>query len=88
MSLESLKLLRDFLLYTFVVGLVLGLVLVTLTFWQWENAVRFAVNTFQLASRESLAIAVLNLFLEIRFFLLFCVLAPALALHWIIRRRE
>jgi hypothetical protein len=86
MTIETLTLLRNFLLRTFVVGLVLGIVLSLLTFWQWEMAVRLLVNTLGMASRESLGTAVLDLFLAIRFFLLFCILTPALALHWTIKR--
>lgn len=76
---------RNFLLRTFLIGLLLGILLLVLTgmFWQpWSSMIQanFSVQPERLG--ELFANSILNL----RLFLLFILLAPAVALHSLVKK--
>lgn len=86
-DLERLRLIRNVLLRTFVVGFVIALVLGLVTMMGWVKWMTMASAWFH-TDPATLTPLVLNFFLDIRFFLLFIVLAPALAMHWTIKKAE
>lgn len=81
MQLETLRLWRNLLLRTFAAGFGMTLLLGLVTMAGWQTWMGLATGWFHTDS-QTLTPLVLNFFLQIRFFLLFLVLAPALALHW------
>lgn len=82
---DTLRLIRNILFRIFVIGTViaLGLGLVTLT--SWTTWMGIASQWFH-TDTATLTPIVLKFFMDIRFFLLFIVLAPALAVHWTLKR--
>jgi len=82
---ESLRLARNLLLRTFAVGLIIAIILGFITIAAWSSWTPMAGNWFH-ADEAVLSRLVLEFFLTVRFFLLFIILAPALALHWTMRK--
>ncbi len=87
MSYEILRLLRNILLRTFVIGFILALLLGLVTMTGWTTWMGIASSWFH-TTPETLTPIVLEFFVTIRFYLLFIVLAPALALHWTLRKEQ
>jgi hypothetical protein len=86
MKVETLQLLRNILLRTFVVGVLLAVVLALLTYLQWETIMYVLTDKLHMSNREPIETGFVELFVAIRFFLIFCILAPALALHWTVKK--
>jgi hypothetical protein len=84
MNYETLRLVRNILLRSFVVGIVIALVLGSVILIGWTTWMGMASEWFHTDS-ATLTPLVLKFFVEIRFFLLFIVLTPALAIHWTLR---
>lgn len=87
MQKQNLILIRNLLLKTFLVGLLFAILIfvLTTTFWdKWSTMVfsRFAVNPKELGEMF------VNSMLYIRFYLLFVILVPAIALHWTIKSKD
>lgn len=85
MNKENLRLLRNILFRTFVVGIVLVLILGALTIYSWESCASLSGEWFNI-DPAVLVPVVFEFFATVRFFLLFVVLAPALALHWTLKK--
>lgn len=85
MNTQSLRLARNVLLRGFVVGLVIACVLAMATFFMWPPFIGIATTWFH-TDEATVAPLVLEFFLDVRFFLLFVLLTPALALHWTIKK--
>jgi Mg/Co/Ni transporter MgtE len=85
MSHETLRLTRNILLRSFVVGIVIGIVLGLVTMIGWTSWVGLAGRWFHIDA-ATLTPSVLKFFMNIRFFLLFILLTPALAIHWTIKK--
>jgi len=84
MALETLRLLRNVLLRSFVVGAVFALVMLIAMFVAWPFWTSLAMAWFR-TDEANLSAVVLRLFVDIRFYLVFVVLTPGLAIHWTIR---
>ena len=85
---ETIRVIRDALFRTFLIGVIFGLAYVCIYFgWRdyWDNLV---VIRWALIDQKSLGILTLSFFGLIRFYLVFILLAPALALHWTLKRLE
>jgi hypothetical protein len=85
---ESIRIIRDVLFRTFLIGVAFGLFYVCIYFgWRdyWDNLV---VVRWALVDQKSLDILTLSFLGLIRFYLVFILLAPALALHWTLKQRE
>ncbi len=82
---ETLRLARNILLRTFVIGLVIALVLGLTTIIGWTTWIGMASEWFH-TDPATLTPLVLKFFINIRFFLLFIVLTPALAIHWTLKK--
>jgi sterol desaturase/sphingolipid hydroxylase (fatty acid hydroxylase superfamily) len=87
MTLDTLRIVRNVLLRTFVVGCVFALLLALVTFGAWDCWVSSAMRMAH-TDEATLVPVVLSFFAQLRFFLVFIVLAPALALHWTIKREQ
>jgi len=84
MSREALRLTRNILLRSFVIGLVIVFLLGLATVTAWPTWAGLASQWFH-ADETVLTRLVLGFFLNVRFFLLFIVLAPALGIHWTLK---
>ena len=85
MNFETLRLIRNILLRSFAIGFVITLVLGLVTMIWWTSWMGLASAWFHTDS-ATLTALVLKFFMDIRFFLLFIVLTPALAIHWTIKK--
>jgi hypothetical protein len=81
---ETVRLLRNVFLRSFVVGAVLALLSVIVTMGGWNTWMPFAARLFH-TDPLTLALVVLQFFVGLRFFLYFCLLTPAIALHWTLK---
>jgi hypothetical protein len=84
MNYETLRLLRNIFLRSFVVGAAISVSsqIATITFWTaWMN---LAVTWFHIDAALFTPVVVW-FFTSVKFFLLFILLTPGLALHWTVR---
>lgn len=84
MEKEKLILIRNFLFKTFIVGIVFAAILFVLTMCFWDTAAGFMMAKLTV-QRKVFGKAVLDFFSNVRFYLIFIILVPALALHWLIK---
>jgi len=82
--LETLRLFRNILLRWFVIGAIVGLVqfIATLAAWSFWTSL---ASAWWHTDEQQLRTAALNYFMVLRFFLVFMLLLPGLAIHWTIR---
>jgi hypothetical protein len=83
---ETVRLIRDILLRTFLISLIIALLIVGVYYGgrhYWDNLM---VVRLALIDQEFLNVVVVGFFALIRFYLIFILLAPALALHWTLKR--
>jgi len=84
MTLDSLRLVRNFLFRTAAISLAFNYTSILVTFAFWDT---WSGLTSQWFHVEALSrAAMLNFFVAIKFYIGFVLLAPALALHWTIKR--
>jgi hypothetical protein len=81
---DTLRLVRNILLRCFAIGVVFALLMLVATLAAWPVWTGLAMSWFH-ADQAQLSTIVLAFFTEIRFYFLFILLAPALALHWTLR---
>lgn len=84
--LETMRLIRNVLLKCFAIGAVFALLMLIATLAAWPIWTGLAMSWFH-TDQAQLGVIVLQFFTAIRFYFLFILLAPALALHWTIRER-
>lgn len=84
MALETLRLIRNVLLRSFAIGVVIALLMVGGFVAAWPVWTGLAIAWFH-TDQAQLSELVLRLFTEIRFYLVFVLLVPGLAIHWTIR---
>jgi hypothetical protein len=87
MNLDSLKQIRNVLLRTALISLILAWVLAALTISLWDVWAGMTSQLFRTPAAE-LGPLISNWFALIKFYMIFVLLAPALGLHWEIKRRE
>jgi hypothetical protein len=80
-ALDTLRLFRNVLLRCFAIGVVFALLTLIATLLAWPVWTGLAMRWFH-ADEAQLSTIVLAFFTEVRFYFLFILLAPALALHW------
>jgi hypothetical protein len=78
---------RNFLFRTFLIGVLLALLLFIFIKVFWSTWVTAAVSMVHVDD-SVLAQAVVQMFMEMRIVIIFFLLAPAFALHWMIRGRK
>jgi hypothetical protein len=84
MALETLRLIRNVLLRWFVIGVVIALVQFIATLTAWSFWVPLA-SAWWHTDEQHLSTLALIYFTVLRFFLVFMLLIPGLAIHWTIR---
>lgn len=87
MNMESLRLIRNILLRSAVVGSAIILVQAFGTYCAWDTWTGMARGLFH-TDEAQLSTAVLAFFTVAKFYLSFIVLTPALAIHWTLKREE
>jgi len=87
MTLNQMIFWRNFLLRIFLIGVVLTLLLFVFIELFWSTWVMAAVSMMHVDD-STLAQAVVQMFMEIRNVVIFFLLAPAAALHWMIKEKE
>lgn len=87
MNLDSLKLIRNVLLRTALIGWILAWFLAAITIGLWDTWAGFTSQWFRTPTAE-MGPLIANWFAMIKFYLIFVLLAPALGLHWEIKRHE
>ncbi len=85
MNNDALRLARNILFRSFVVGLALTAVMMVLTISFWVPWTALATRLFH-TDTATLTPMVLKFFVDIRFFLVFVLLTPALAIHWTLKK--
>lgn len=86
MNPEILRVVRNILLRAFAIGVTIMILLAIITFSGWETWMSIFTEKWHLISRDALSVIVVSFFTEARFFLLLCLLTPALAIHWTLKR--
>lgn len=85
MNFDTLRVYRNILLRSFVIGFAITLVLGIVTMLGWTSWMSLATSWFH-TDEATLTPLVLKMFVDIRFFLLFVVLTPGLAMHWTLKK--
>ncbi len=84
MALETLRLIRNILLRSFLIGAAIDLVQIVATLTAWSFWISLASAVWHTDEPHLSAVA-LNYFTLTKFFLVFVLLAPGLAIHWTIK---
>jgi len=87
METEKMIFLRSFLFKTFLVGILFAIILALLTFALRGAFMPLATSVFRVEEAEVNEL-IFAFFLNVRLVLLFLILAPAVALHWMIRNKN
>ena len=85
---ETIRVIRDILFRLFLISLIMGLLFAGVYYGgrgYWNTLI---VDRLGLIDEKSLNVVVMEFFVLIRFYLVFIVLAPVLALHWTLKRME
>jgi hypothetical protein len=83
---DKIIFLRNVFFRAFIIGLAFALFYFVATFLFWNTGVSWATHFFKIDERE-FGRLVLMFFIELRVVLVFFFLVPALALHWMARRK-
>jgi uncharacterized membrane protein YcfT len=86
MTLDSLRLLRNILLRTAVISIACSYAALLATFAFWDTWAALTSQLFHLSPEALSRPVLLYFFVAVKFFNIFVLLAPALALHWTIKR--
>jgi len=81
---ETVRILRNVFLRTFLVGAGIGLLFAVATLAGWNLWMPLGARLFH-TDEATVTVATLQFFVALRFFLWFVVLAPALAMHWTLK---
>ncbi len=77
---------RNFFFTAFIIGLVFALFYFAATFLFWNTGASWTAHLFKIDEKE-FGRLVLLFFIQLRVLLVFFFLVPALALHWMARKR-
>jgi hypothetical protein len=83
---ETIRVIRDILFRLFLISLIMGLLFAGVYYGGRGYWDRLIVDRLGLIDEKSLNVVVTEFFVLIRFYLVFILLAPALALHWTLKR--
>lgn len=87
MEIEKIIFFRNFLFRTLIIGILFAIFLAVLTFAFWDTWVPLTVRFFKIEEKE-IGELLLTFFLHVRIVLVFLILAPALALHWMVKSKK
>ena len=88
MSYETIRILRDVLLRAFVIGVAFALLYGVVTLLGWQTWLSLVTVRWHLVDERTFGILLVTWFSVLRFFLVFVLLVPGLALHWTLKREE
>ena len=83
---ETIRIIRDIFFRLFLISLIMGLLFAGVYYGGRGYWDRLIVDRLGLIDEKSLNVVVMEFFVLIRFYLVFILLAPALALHWTLKR--
>jgi len=83
---ETVRIIRDVLLRTLLISFMITLIIFGIYFGGRSYWVSLIVGRLELIDQKSLDAIVIGFFALIRFYLIFILLAPTLALHWTFKR--
>ena len=83
---ETIRIIRDILFRLFLISLIMGLLFAGVYYGGRGYWDRLIVDRLGLIDEKSLNVVVMEFFVLIRFYLVFILLAPALAFHWTLKR--
>jgi hypothetical protein len=86
MEREKIIFFRNFFFCAFVIGLIFALFYFAATALLWNTAASWVIHFFKIDERE-FGRLVLIFFIQLRVVLVFFFLVPALALHWMAKKR-
>ena len=78
---------RNFLFRAFIIGVAFGLFYFIVTYAFWNTWVSWVPSFFKVDEKELARLAVV-FFMTLRIVLVFLFLVPALALHWMARKKQ
>lgn len=84
MNTESIRQIRNILFRTLVCTAVLTWLMQAVTFAFWDTWTGLTSQLFRIGT-DGLGETLLNFFLYVKFYAIFILLAPALALHWTLK---
>jgi hypothetical protein len=87
MEYEKIIFFRNFFFRAFVIGVIFALFYFTVTYLFWDTWAWWATHFFKTDEKE-LGRLVFLFFMELRVVLVFLFLVPALALHWMARKKQ
>lgn len=87
MEIEKIIFFRNFLFRTLIIGILFAIFIAVLTFAFWDTWVPLTGRFFRIEEKE-LGELTLTFFLHVRIVLVFLILAPALALHWMVKSKK
>jgi hypothetical protein len=86
MESDKIIFLRNFFFCAFIIGVVFALFYVIGTYAFWDTAAQWAVHFYKIDEKD-IGRIVLTFFTNVRLVLVFLFLVPALALHWMARKK-
>jgi hypothetical protein len=86
MEREKIIFFRNFFFCAFIIGIVFALFYVVATYAFWDTAAAWVAQLYKVDEREFGQI-VLTFFTNVRLMVVFLFLVPALALHWMARKK-
>ncbi len=85
---ETIQILRNILFRTFLISVVFALLMASVYYGRRDYWDSLIVNRWGLIDQSSLNVVAVSFFSLIRFYLVFLLLSPALALHWTLKRLD
>ncbi|HEY9683035.1 MAG TPA: hypothetical protein V6C86_15770 [Oculatellaceae cyanobacterium] len=86
-TLETLRLLENILFRSVLIALLFAIFLAAAAFGGWDSWIGVATKWCH-TDEAHISSAMLTLFTEIRFLVVFLLLTPALAIHWTVKREN
>lgn len=87
MNIDALRFYRNLFFKILAVCFVLNVLAAAATFALWDTWTGLTASWFH-STPEAIGPAVLNFFMYAKFYMIYVLLAPALALHWAVKEKE
>ena len=87
METEKILFFRNFLFRTFIIGVLFAIFFAIVTFALWDALMPWVADLFRIAPTE-MGELIVTFFMNVRIVLVFLMLAPAIALHWMAKGKK
>ena len=87
METEKILFFRNFLFRTFIIGVLFAIFFAMVTFALWDVLMPWVADLFRIEPTE-MGELIVTFFMNVRIVLVFFMLAPAIALHWMAKGRK